>query len=179
MARSATILRFNIDISDVDANVYESVSLRVAQHPSESDAYCVCRVIAYCLHLGDGIDWSKSGLCDADEPALKAESLTGDMQLWIDIGSPSAERLHKASKRVPRVVVYTHKRPELLVAKLVNQRIHRVDELELYSLDATVIERLAQQLERNNQWSLFRQDDQLLITLGDESFSSAVRPLTI
>ncbi len=179
MARSATILRFNIDISDVDANVYESVSLRVAQHPSESDAYCVCRVIAYCLHLGDGIDWSKAGLCDADEPALKAESLTGDMQLWIDIGSPSAERLHKASKRVPRVVVYTHKRPELLVAKLTNQRIHRANELELYSLDATMVERLAQQLERNNQWSLFRQDDQLLITLGSESFSSAVRPLTI
>ena len=179
MALSATILRFSIDISDVDANVYESVSLRVAQHPSESDAYCVCRVIAYCLHLGDGIDWSKAGLCVADEPALKAESLTGDMQLWIDIGLPSAERLHKASKRVPRVVVYTHKRPELLVAKLTNQRIHRAEELELYSLDATMIERLANQLKRNNQWSLFRQDDQLLITVDEESYSSSVRPLTI
>ena len=179
MARSATILRFNIDVSDVDANVYESLSLRVAQHQSESDAYCVCRVIAYCLHLGDGIDWSKAGLCNGDEPALKGESLTGDMQLWIDIGSPSAERLHKASKRAPRVVVYTHKRPELLIAKLTNQRIHRVDELELYSLDAAMIEQLSNQLERNNQWAVFRQDDQLLITVDNESFSSAVIALTI
>jgi len=179
MALSATLLRFSIDISDVDANVYETVSLRVAQHPSESDAYCVCRVIAYCLHLGDRIDWSKSGLCDADEPALKAESLTGDMQLWIDIGTPSAERLHKASKRVPRVVVYTHKRAELLVAKLSGQRIHRVDELELYSLDPTMIEQLANQLQRNNQWSLFRQDDELLISVDTDSFGSEVTRLSI
>ena len=174
MARSATLLRFNIDISDVDANVYESVALRVAQHPSESDVYCICRVIAYCLHIGDGIDWSKAGLCDGDEPALKAESLTGEMKLWIDIGSPSADRLHKASKRVPRVVVYTHKRPELLLAKLSNQSIHRADELELYSLDPGMIDGLAQQLERTNNWSVFRQDNELLISVGAESFNSPI-----
>ena len=113
MARSATVLRFNIDISDVDANVYESVSLRVAQHPSESDAYCVCRVIAYCLHLGDGVDWSKAGLCAGEDPALMSESLTGQMELWIDIGSPSAERLHKASKRVPRDAAWIPKHSRL------------------------------------------------------------------
>ena len=101
------------------------------------------------------------------------------MQLWIDIGSPSAERLHKASIRVPRVVGYTHKRPELLVAKLTNQRIHRVDELELYSLDPTMVERLAHQLERNNQWSVFRQDDELLISVDTDSFGSEVTRLSI
>jgi len=40
--------------------------------------------------------------------------LDGTLRVWIDVGTPSAERLHKASKAVPRVVVFTHHSPELL-----------------------------------------------------------------
>ena len=179
MARTATILRFEIDVSDVDANVYEHVSLRVAQHPSESEAYCVARVIAYCLHLGDGIELSKAGLCDADEPALRSVTLTGEMTLWVDIGSPSAERLHKASKRVERVVVYTHKKPEHLTDKLSKERIHRAEALELYALDPRTIEALAEQIERSNTWSLMRNDDELFISVGAESFSCPLTRLSL
>ena len=179
MARTATILRFEIDVSDVDANIYEHVSLRVAQHPSESEAYCVARVIAYCLHLGDGIELSKAGLCDADEPALSSVTLTGEMTLWVDIGSPSAERLHKASKRVERVVVYTHKKPEHLIDKLSKERIHRAEALELYALDPRTIEALAEQLERSNTWSLMRNDDELFISIGPDSFTSPLERLRL
>ena len=177
MAQPATIRRFEIDVTNVDGGVYESVSLRVAQHPSESEAYCVVRVIAYCLHLGDGVRMSKSGLCDADEPPLSSESLTGEPRLWVDIGSPSADRLHKASKRYARVVVYTHKRPELLIDKLNKQRIHRADELELYALDNAAIEQLAARLSRSNNWSFIRQDDELFITAGESPVSFPLRAL--
>jgi uncharacterized protein YaeQ len=41
MALSATIRRFVITVADSDRDVYETLDLRVAQHPSESERYLV------------------------------------------------------------------------------------------------------------------------------------------
>ena len=49
MTLSSTVYNFDIQLSDVDRGVYETLSLRVAQHPSETDDYLVTRVLAYCL----------------------------------------------------------------------------------------------------------------------------------
>jgi hypothetical protein len=43
--------------------------------------------------------------------------LNGAMQVWLDIGTPSPERLHLASKTTPRVA-YTHKDVAQFVARL-------------------------------------------------------------
>ena len=41
MALTATIFNFDIDLADNDRGAYETLSLRVAQHPSESDEYLI------------------------------------------------------------------------------------------------------------------------------------------
>ena len=43
MALSSTIFVVDIDLSDVDRNVYETLSLRVARHPS--DEFLVARLL--------------------------------------------------------------------------------------------------------------------------------------
>ena len=179
MALPSTMRRFDVSISDVDAGVYEELALRVAQHPSETDAFMLCRVIAHCLHLGDGAEFSKSGLCNAEEPALWAHDLTGKLLLWIDVGLPAADRLHKASKKAERVVVYTHKKPEQLLEKLRGQRIHRMEELELYALDGAFLEDLAATLGRVNTWSLMRNDGSLFLTVGEVSVTCDVLALPL
>ncbi len=117
MALGATIYAFDIELSDVDRNVYQSLNLRVAQHPSETQDYLVARVLAYCLEYTEGIGFSK-GLSDPDEPAIFVRDLTGALQAWIDIGLPEPERLHRASKAAPRVAVYTHKDPAQWAARI-------------------------------------------------------------
>ena len=59
MALPSTIQRFRIDLSDVDRNVYETIELRTAQHPSETDLYLVTRIVACCLHHEDGATMSR------------------------------------------------------------------------------------------------------------------------
>ena len=49
MALGATVHNFDIDLADADRGVYETLALRVARHPSESDEYLIVRVLAYCL----------------------------------------------------------------------------------------------------------------------------------
>ena len=92
MAQSSSVFTFEIDLADSDRGVYEHLDLRVARHPSESDEFLVARVLAYCLEFTEGIAFSR-GLSDADDPPIAVRDLTGVMQAWIDVGTPSIERL--------------------------------------------------------------------------------------
>src|SRR5215208_8019808 len=134
MALGATIYNFDVDLSDTDRHVYESLALRVARHPSESEEHLVARVLAYLLEFAEGIEFSR-GVSDPDEPAILIRDLTGAIRTWIDIGTPDAARLHKASKAASRVVVYTHKDPTQFLKQLAGERIHRSESLELYAID--------------------------------------------
>jgi uncharacterized protein YaeQ len=168
MALSATMYTFEIALADVDRQVYESLTVRVARHASETETYLLTRVLAYCLEYADGISFSK-GLADPDEPALAVRDPTGALRVWIDIGAPDAARLHKASKAAPRVAVYTHRDPALLVRQLAGQRIHRADALELYAIDRSLLAALAEQLDRRMVFNLAVTDRQLYLSTGEST----------
>ncbi|HET7618496.1 MAG TPA: YaeQ family protein, partial [Vicinamibacterales bacterium] len=141
MALSATIYNFDIELTDTDRQVYESLALRVARHPSESEEYLVTRLLAYLLEFTEGIAFSR-GVSDPDQPTIVVRDLTGAISVWIDIGTPDAARLHKASKTARRVVVYTHKDPAQFLKQLDGERIHRADALELFAIDRTLVSAL-------------------------------------
>lgn len=152
MALSATIRRFVITLADSDRGVYETLDLRVAQHPSESERYLVARMIARLLEHDEGLEFGK-GVSAGDEPALLQRDLQGVVTSWIEVGSPSLARLHKASKTGARVVVYTWKGGEALAAEAVGV-VHRAEQLELHALDHVFLDAVAAELDRNNTWSL-------------------------
>src|SRR5690606_21294072 len=107
MAAGTTIHHLLVNVSDVDRGVYEALDLRVARHPSETMRWLLTRTLAYCLSHGEGIAFSKGGLSDTDGPPLAVHDATGKLLAWIEIGAPSADRLHKAAKAAPRVALFT------------------------------------------------------------------------
>jgi len=156
MALPSIVRRFEIALSDSDRSVYESLDLRVAQHRSESPRYLVARVIARCLEHAECVDFS-SGLSASDEPALWQRDLQGTLQAWIEVGSPSAERLHRASKACRRVVVYAWARASELAREAATfnaKGIHRASELEVFSLEPNFLDAVSETLDRNNRWSV-------------------------
>ena len=173
MALGATIYVFDIELADADRGVYESFELRAARHPSEAPDYLLTRVLAYCLEYTEGISFS-NGLSTPDEPTIAVRDLTGAMRVWIDVGAPSAERLHRASKAVPRVAVYTHKDVTQLVARLHGERIHRMEELELYALDQDLLTNLQTHLTRRMAFSLTVTEKHLYLTVGEESLVAVI-----
>ena len=175
MALTATMYTFDVELADVDRGVYESLSLRVARHPSETAEYLLTRVLAYCLEYAEGIAFSR-GLAEPDEPALSVRDLTGARRSWIEIGAPDAARLHKASKTAPRVVVYTHKDPGQLVRQLAGERIHRADALEIYAVDRALLAELVARLERRMVFALAVTDRHLYVTFGNTTLSGVVTP---
>ena len=173
MALTATIHNFEIALADVDRGVYESLAVRVARHPSETEEYLLTRVLAYCLEYTDGIAFSK-GLAEPDEPALAVRDLTGALRAWIEVGAPDAARLHKASKAAPRVVVYMHKDPTNFVRQLAGERIHRAAELELLAVDREMLSALVSHLDRRVAFDLSVTDGDLYLTVGGETLTGRI-----
>jgi uncharacterized protein YaeQ len=106
MALKPTIYKARIALSDLDRNLYESLNLTIALHPSETLERMVARILAYCLNAQDNLIFCK-GLSDADEADLWARNLNDVIELWIDVGEPAAERIKKASRLAKAVKVYS------------------------------------------------------------------------
>jgi uncharacterized protein YaeQ len=168
------LYRFNIELSDVDRNVYETLDFRIQQHPSEIPTYLLTRVLAYALSYQSNLEFSASGLSDPDTPALQAKGDHGSIDLWIEIGNPSAKKLHKAGKTAKQVVVYTYKSAEVLIADIKNNDVHRASDIQIYSFDAKFLASLEKLLQKNNRWSLVLQQAQLDVTIGEQTISTEV-----
>jgi uncharacterized protein YaeQ len=174
MALGATLYHLQIELSDIDRGVYETLDLRLARHPSESMPYLLTRTLAYALLYEKGISFSKGGLSSTDEAPLSVRDPQGNLRAWVEIGTPSADRLHKASKASPRLVVFTQNDPRLLVKEAGTREIHRADQIEVYALDPRFLERLGALTDRNAQWTLLRNDGVLHVTVGTNTLSGEV-----
>lgn len=180
MALTATIYRFQIELSNISEAIYETLDFRVAQHPSEHLPYLLTRVLAFALNTQEGLEFSTTGLSDPDAAAISLTDSYGGFKLLIEIGSPSAKKLHKATKASKAVKVYIYKNPEHYMAELSGEKIHRAEEIEFYSFPSTFIEELSQVIKKDNRWSLIVDDGVLTVQAGENTISSELgihRPL--
>lgn len=173
MALTSTVYNAVIDLSDVDRDVYESLDLRIAMHPSESAEYLAARVLAYCLEFTDGIEFT-SGLSNGDEPAIVVRDLTGRLVSWIEVGMPDADRLHRASKLAERVALYTHRDLRTVLAQLEGRKIHRAAELPIYTFGRGFIDELATKLQRRMRMALSVTEQHLYLDVDGHSMTTVV-----
>jgi uncharacterized protein YaeQ len=178
LAQPSTLYRFSVDLSDVERNLYQPLEFRVAMHPSESTAFFITRVLAYCLNFKNGLEFSP-GISAPDDPALFVRGLTGGIELWIDIGNPAAKRIHKAAKSAKAVLVYTHKDSRILAKEWVEEKVHRLNEIGLYSLDRRFLESIGSLLERDNHLEITRNEGELYVGIGKETFRGLVERILL
>jgi len=179
MALTATVHTVEVSLSHMDRGVYEQLSVKAARHPSESEEYFLTRLLAYCLEYDEGIAFSKGGISDPDDPPLMIKDLTGAWQSWIEIGAPDAARLHQASKASPRVALYTHKEPRILMRGYEGARIHKAEDIEVYAMDRELLASLVERLDRRITWSLSVSDGQLFLDVGGTSYGGTIERLQL
>ncbi len=173
MAIGSTIHTFAVQLADMDRGVYDDLALRVAKHPSETDAYMLTRLLAYCLEYVEGIEFG-SGISSTDEPAVIARDLTGAVTAWIEVGAPDAERLHHGSRLAERVAVYTHRDPVKVIAPWAGKKIYNAEAIEVFGFDPGFVDDAAGRLERRNTVTLTVTERQLYLDLNGTTLSSAV-----
>jgi uncharacterized protein YaeQ len=162
----ATIHNVTVALSDADRSVYETLELRMARHPSESMRFLVTRLFAFALSYEEGIAFSKGGVSSTDEPPVSVRDLTGVLTHWIDVGSPAAPRLHKATKASKRVSLFT----SASVTYLERETIHRKEDIAVTSLDASFVDTLAERIDRRTEIEIVRTGGALYVTIGSNHF---------
>ena len=109
MALKSSICKVRLNLSDLDRNVYGDFNLSVARHPSETEARMMLRILTFALHAGtdDALEFGR-GISTDDEPDLWRRDLTGEIELWVDLGTPDPDRLRKACGRSREVLLYCY-----------------------------------------------------------------------
>jgi len=174
MTLGATLYHLKIALSDVERGVYEALDLRIAMHPSESPRYLATRMLAYALSYEDGIAFSKGGISSTEEPAVVVRDPTGVLLAWIEVGSPSAERLHKAAKSSRRVALFTSAPLAPLQEQARAGSIHRASAIEVWQFEPGFLDAIAERLERNLALELVHTDGQLYVTLAGQVLDGRV-----
>ena len=170
MALTATLYQFAIDLSHVDRGVYETLDLRVARHPSESAAYMLTRVLAYCLEFREGIAFTE-GVSAGDEPAVVVRDLTGRLTAWIEVGLPTPERLHRGHKLAGHAAVYTHRDVRQWLGQLPGARVYRAEDVVVVAFDPATIEDAAARLERRTAVTISVVDQQIFLAIGETQWT--------
>lgn len=165
---------FAIQLADVDRGVYEDITLRAARHPSETDAYMMTRVLAYCLEYVEGITFSEGISSTATEPAVLVRDLTGKLTTWIEVGAPDAERLHFGSRLADRTTVYTHRNPEKVIAAWSGKRVHQLEQITVQSFDQGFLDAAVAVLERRNTLTVSVVEGQLYLEFNGVTSSSDI-----
>jgi uncharacterized protein YaeQ len=172
MALTATIHRVSVELADIDRGVYETLDLRLARHPSESMDYMATRLLAYCLEYAEGITFTDGGISATDEPAIAIRDLTGKLTAWIEIGLPSAERLHRGHKQAGRAAVYTHRGIAQVLGELNGHGIHRAADIPVVALDRAFVTALGESLDRRSTMSLSVTERQLYVDVEGKHLES-------
>jgi uncharacterized protein YaeQ len=169
MSKGSALYRFHIDLSDIDRSVYEALDLRLAMHASESPAFLITRLLAYVLNVQPGLEFSAEGLANPDEPCMSVDDPRGGKGLWIEVGSPSARRLHKAAKASRLVKLYTFKNPQAIVDEIKAEGVYQAERMEIFAVPAEFLERVEARLSRNNEWGIVHNEGSVQINFGEES----------
>ena len=171
----AMLYHFQFDLSDVDQGIYETLDFRLYQHPSEISAYLLTRAMAYALSYHSGLEFSAEGLSDPEAPAMRSLGNHGAVDTWIEIGNPSAKKLHKAGKTARQVIVYTYKSADVLIDDLKKNSVHRAEDIQIYAIDIKFLNQLEQHLKSNNKWSVLVQQGHVDIGIGEQTISTDIK----
>lgn len=106
MALNATIYKLTINLSDFNQSHFNTIPLTLALHPSENNSRMLARVLAFCFHAHEALEFTK-GLSTPECPDIWQKNLHGDITKWLEVGEPSFEKIKKACRRAEEVWVYS------------------------------------------------------------------------
>lgn len=169
MALSASIFKTNVQLSDMDRQHYSTYSLTLARHPSETDERMMARLIAFMRYADEGLVFTK-GLSDTEEPDIWIKDLTGQTDLWIEVGAPTVKRIVSKSRQAKKIVVFGYGRNAELWWKKSKADLEKVHNLEVVILPPELTESISLHVERSMEWQCLIQDRQMSLIGKDGSF---------
>jgi len=175
MALKPTIYKFTINLSDLDRNVFDTLNLVVAQHPSEKLERVMARVVAFMCHAEEQLSFT-TGLSTPDEPDIWVKDLSDQLLKWIDVGEPQFDRIKKAARKNTAVSVYSfNKKSDTWWQQ--NQADFAQCNVNVYQLNYDEIAELAAKIGRVSELTVTITEGTLFIHVGEDALSVNITTL--
>jgi len=177
MAPKATVIKAELQVSDMDRHAYGTYLLTVAQHPSETGQRVMVRILAFVLHAHERLEFGR-GLSNEEEPDLWLRDYTGDIDLWIDLGQPDESRIKKACGRAREVVVVNYGgRAADIWWERAAPTLQRLKNLSVIDVPAQAVEELAGLHQRAMRLNCMLQDGEahVMADTGEVTLRPAYR----
>ncbi|WP_457096745.1 YaeQ family protein [Lysobacter sp. P5_B9] len=174
MAPKATVIKAELQVTDLDRHYYASHNLILAQHPSETEERLMVRLLAFALHADTRLEFGR-GLSDEEEPALWRRDYTDEIEQWIELGQPDESRIRKACGRAQQVIVITYSGHGADVWWNKNAAsLARLKNLTVIDIDADSVAAVTALFERSMRMTAMIQDGEL--QLMNTEHTVALRP---
>ena len=183
MALKSTIFKANLAIADIDHGYYADHALTLARHPSETDERMMVRLLALALNAhelqdtcgGDGVLSFGAGLSDPDDPDVWLKDYTGAVRLWMEVGQPEDKPLLKACQKADAVRVYPFHHAAEVWWKGIENKLTRLDKLQVHRIPTEAALELARLAERSMQLQATVQDG--AVTISCSAGSVVIEPV--
>ncbi len=142
MAQRSSVVKVQLTLADIDHNHYDTHTLTLAQHPSETDERVMMRVLAFALNAHESITRLNgagsltfgAGLSDPDEPDVVLRDDTGRARVWLEVGLPEEKPLMRACRQADVVRVYAYASSAALWWQSLARKVARCAGLEVYEV---------------------------------------------
>ncbi|HRN62872.1 MAG TPA: YaeQ family protein [Luteimonas sp.] len=161
MAPNSTIYKAELQVSDMDRHYYASHNLTLAQHPSETPARLMVRLIAFALHADERLEFGR-GLSTDEDPDLWQRDYTGDVERWIELGQPDESHIRRICARARQVVLVNYSGNSAGIWwNRIESSLSRLRNLTVLDLAPDDVDAAVELLERGMRLTAMIQDGEL------------------
>jgi len=183
MAIKATIFKAQLNLADMDRNVYADPALTIARHPSEADERMMIRVLALALNwpadTSEGTLELAKDMWEPDEPALWHKNFSDEILHWIEVGQPDEKRLMKASGRARKVSLYAFQSSTPVWWDGIATKLTRARNLTVWQIPTEQSQALAALAQRSMQLQFSVQDGTVWVSAGDGQDQVEITPIKL
>jgi uncharacterized protein YaeQ len=173
MALKATIFKAQLELADMDRQLYTEHSITLARHPSETDERMLIRLLAFALNAPADNDLGELELAkdmwEPDEPGLWQKDHTGQLVHWIEVGQPDEKRILRACARAGRVSVYSFSSSTPVWWGGIASKLARAGNLTVWQVPSEQSQQLAALAQRTMKVQVSVQDGAIYVSAGDRS----------
>src|SRR5450432_2789611 len=135
----------------------------------------MARLTAFVMLARERLEFGR-GISSDDEPDLWLKSLTGEIELWIDLGQPEESRIRRACGRARQVVIVTYSgRGADLWWEKNAQALARIAHLSVIDIPYAAVQELGRMAERSMALQCLIQDGQMQII--DATRTTTIEPI--
>ncbi len=178
MALKPTIYKATVSLSDMDRHVYDELQLTLAQHPSETVERMMVRLLAFCLNADPQLAFSR-GLSNPDEPALWQVDHSQQIEHWIEVGQPEADRVKKGANQSRRVSVYAFGKSADVWWELQRGAFEKLSKVSVYQFSWSQVQQLAQFVARTMSLTVTITDGVIYINGDQGALEIVPQPLLV